>query len=325
MQLFDKSRGVGGRLATRRAEWADADGTQHQAMFDHGAPGFTARTPAFARFVEQMRQRGWLVRWSAVHAPGSHAALDEPALWVPKPDMPSLCRKLLADMPVELSCPVDALQHDAHGWRISSEGRPVGEGFDHVVLALPPLQTAPLLQAHRADWAQQARRIPMLPCWTLMGVADEPRTSAWTLALPTRGPLFWIARNETKPGRDSPPGLSHWVAHATADWSQTHLEANAADVQAALQVALADWLGQPVVWRHVLVHRWRYASVPRADATVPGRCWWDAALGLGACGDALGGAGVEGAWTSAHALANTMLADGDSAQPSATAPCSTTP
>ena len=324
VRLFDKSRGVGGRLATRRVEWVDAGGKVRQASFDHGAPGFTARGPEFTRFVEQARQRGWLARWSVVRAPGSHEALDEPALWVPKPDMPALCRQLGAGLPLQLSCQVDALQRDQHGWHVSSEGRPVGEGFNCVVLALPPLQTAPLLQAHRADWAQQAQRIPMLPCWTLMGVAeqadqaDQAGPADWTLALPTRGPLSWILRNEAKPGRDAAPGLSHWVAHATADWSQTHLEASADDVQTLLQTALADWLGQPVAWRHALVHRWRYASVPRANAVVPGRCWWDASMGLGVCGDALGGAGVEGAWTSAHALANSMLSDIDPRQPSAT-------
>jgi len=309
VQVFDKSRGVGGRLATRRLAWRDAAGEEHTASVDHGAPGFTARSPEFAHFVEQARQAGWLSRWSGLLAPGSHQALDEPAMWVPTPDMPSLCRRLLGSIPVHLSCAVDALQHDGREWQLRSAGVTVGPGFSHVVLALPPPQSAPLLQPHRADWAQQAASTPMLPSWTLMGVAEHSGPAIWDLALPTRGALSWVMRNETQPGRTAAPGLAHWVAHATAEWSQMHLEAPAGDIQALLQTALAENLGRPVVWRHALVHRWRYASVPRANAMVQGRCGWDAALGLGVCGDALGGAGVEGAWNSAQSLASEMILD----------------
>jgi renalase len=40
----------------------------------------------------------------------------------------------------------------------------------------------------------------------------------------------------------------------------------------------------------------------------PEPCWWDAELGLGMAGDALGGAGVEGAWRSGRELAQRVLA-----------------
>ena len=35
--LFDKSLGVGGRLATRRTLWTGPDGVEHAVEFDHGA------------------------------------------------------------------------------------------------------------------------------------------------------------------------------------------------------------------------------------------------------------------------------------------------
>ena len=309
MQLFDKSRDVGGRLATRRIEWVDENGCARQAAFDHGAPGFTARSPEFTRFVQEAHRAGWLLLWAPVIAPGSHEAPDTLALSVPAPDMPSLCRRLLGGIPVRLSCKVDALRRDERGWRVECEGMTVAEGFSRVVPALPPHQTAPLLQPHRADWAQQARGLSMLPCWTLVGVAEHADAAGRDLALPTRGPLSWITRNESKPGRAGGQALAHWVAHATADWSQMHLKAGAGDVQALLQTALADWLGHSVSWCHALVHRWRYASLPRANAMVPGRLRWDASIGLGVCGDAMGGAGVEGAWTSAQALSSAMISD----------------
>ena len=265
VQLFDKSRGTGGRMATRRARWLACDGLAHESSFDHGAPGFTARSADFVRFSQQAQRDGLLSRWAPLVAPGSYAPLDGPALWVPTPDMPALCRALLAGVPVSLSRTVEALRRGPNGWCVESAGaietESAAESFTDVVLAVPPQQAAPLLLAHNPGWAQRAQALTMLPCWTLMGVtdvidakgatADARAAPAWDLAWPTQGPLSWIVRNDAKPGRVQTPGLAHWVAHASAPWSQTHLESPAAEVQAALQEALAQWLGQPLTW-----HRW---------------------------------------------------------------------
>lgn len=313
VQVFDKSRGTGGRLATRRAQWAGDDGVVRTSPFDHGAPGFTANAPDFLRFAEQAEREGLLARWVPEVAPGSGSPLDAPAsLWVPVPDMPAWCRALLAGVPLSLSCPVDALRRGAGGWSVAIGGGLRAEGFSDVVVAIPPRQAAPLLQPHRPGWAQRAQALSMSSVWTLMGVtADAGAAPGWDLAWPPEGALSWIVRNDAKPRRERVPGQIHWVVHATGFWSRTHLETPAAEVQALLQEALAQWLGQSLTWHHAAVHRWRYASVAPVDGSVPdgleGRCWWDASLGLGVCGDALGGAGVEGAWASARALAAAIV------------------
>jgi predicted NAD/FAD-dependent oxidoreductase len=146
-----------------------------------------------------------------------------------------------------------------------------------------------------------------------MAVTDEPSgASDWDLAWPQSSTLATVVRNDTKPGRQHLPGLTHWVVHATASLSQAHLEMPAADALAQLQAELVHWLGQPLTWHHAAVHRWRYASMAQAIDTGGAlgsthRCWWDADLGLGVCGDALGGEGIEGAWCSAHALADLII------------------
>lgn len=320
VEVFDKSRGVGGRLATRRAEWPAADGTLQPARFDHGAPGFGAQTPDFVRCVEQAAREGWLARWSPRLAARSHVPLKGAVLWLPTPDMPALCRAWLAGVMLHTNCLVDALLPGPAGWRLQSAGATVGEGFDAVILAIPPQQAAPLLQPHRPDWAQRAVDTQMLPQWVLMAVTDDAPAADHVsipvdgdLAWPTSGPLAVVVRNDAKPGRARLPGQAQWVAQATAEWSQTHLESSTETVKAALQAALAQWWGRPVIWHHSAVHRWRYATVSRATPgrlPPPERCQWDAALGLGVCGDALGGAGVEGAWVSARALAVQVLEGG---------------
>ena len=65
VSLFDKSRGPGGRCATRRST---------VGAFDHGAPGFSATTAAFRAQVAAWRTAAWHAaahrwRYAQVRAP----------------------------------------------------------------------------------------------------------------------------------------------------------------------------------------------------------------------------------------------------------------
>ncbi|MFG6460854.1 NAD(P)/FAD-dependent oxidoreductase [Roseateles sp. DXS20W] len=303
VQVFDKARGAGGRLATRRMAWRGEGGQPCETRLDHGTPGLAAHAEPFAAFVDQGLQAGWLAEWRPVLAEAGQAAGDDAVFHVPVPDNPELCRRLLAGVAATWSCAVDELQWRSPGWQLAAAGERLGEPFDAVVLALPPAQAAPLLGPHRSDWARHAALAPMQPCWTLMGVAAEHGAPAWTLARPAAGPLAWVMRNDARPGRQRVPGQAHWVAHARAGWSRQHLEQPPDSVLQQLQVAVDELLGRPVDWLHCTVHRWRYA-LPQPRLTAAGDAfWWDGAQGLGVCGDFLGGAGVEGAWMSAQSLA----------------------
>jgi predicted NAD/FAD-dependent oxidoreductase len=329
VQVFDKSRGAGGRLATRRMAWQDEQGQDCTARLDHGTLGFAARTAAFQAWCAQAQRDQLLTPWSPVLAPASlplqgftacgQDLLPQAAgtLLVPAPDQPALCRHLLQGASTHWSCAVEALHREPQGWQLQAHGQRMPGHFQAVVLALPPAQAAPLLGPHRQDWARHAAVSPMQPCWTLLGVAaeDDPRfgadqglhaPAAWEASHPATGPLAWALRSDSRPGRVRQPGQAHWVAHARAGWSRRHLEEPASWVQQQMQDALAQLRGQPMQWLHSTVHRWRYA-LPQAPLAAPLESfWWDAGLGLGVCGDFLGGLGVEGAWTSAQTLSTAM-------------------
>ena len=58
VQVVDKARGVGGRLATRRLQWLDAQGHRHSAALDHGTPAITACGADFQQFLASAAQAG---------------------------------------------------------------------------------------------------------------------------------------------------------------------------------------------------------------------------------------------------------------------------
>ena len=113
------------------------------------------------------------------------------------------------------------------------------------------------------------------------------------------GPLRWIARDSSKPGR---PVGETWLLHATAEWSEAHIEATPKVVADTLLRAFAE-LGAPPpeAWT---AHRWRYAdTAPPLDACHV----WDVDRRIGLCGDWLNGGKVEGAWLSGRSLAQDVL------------------
>ena len=303
--LFEKSRGVGGRMSTRRTRWTNAQGAEQQAEIDHGAQHFKAEQQPFQAVMAQAENAGCATRWAPRLQSASAESVQKQ--WVAVPSMPALCRHLLADTPVQLEQTVQRLLRSADGWHLAIAEGGVAGPFDHLVLAMPSVQAAALLAEHRNDWADALATVRMQPCWTLMAVTQEV-DPAWDVAQPVDGPLAWVARNDRKPGRTAPAGCATWVAQASEAWSATHLEDSTESVADTLRHALQALLpAHPLQWQHSVVHRWRYA-MPVAALRESPIFQWDASLGLGVCGDFLGAGDVESAWQSGNALAAAITA-----------------
>ncbi|OIN92758.1 MAG: amine oxidase [Comamonadaceae bacterium CG1_02_60_18] len=312
--VFEKSRGLGGRMATRDSAFGS---------FDHGAQYFTVRD---ARFLQVLQTTPQLCkRWSA----NSIQVLDEHGLvaaaglptheahWVAAPTMKSLvagwAQPLLAADQVQLRNRVTLIERDAlnvHQWQLHTEagdgGQQVFSGFDRVLLAIPSAQAQTLLQNSKltANWCQRLDAVQVAPCWTLMLAfpqAVQPGLTTlgpqWNAARSTHHRIAWLARESSKPGRST---VERWTVQASAAWSQEHLHDDEARVQAKLIKAFTEVTGIRAEPAHVDSQRWLYAKtlVPLGQSHL-----WDARTGLGVCGDWCLGHRVEDAFVSGLELA----------------------
>ena len=316
--VFEQSRHVGGRMATRHAAWTDDAGIAQSVTFDHGAQCFTAVRPRFRAFMARAVAAGHAARWQPLVHSSRSATCD--ACFVPTTGAPELCNHLLAGATLHLERNVRRLQRAADGaWYVASDGAPLAGPFQYVALAVPPARAAVLLAGHHDAWATALMSKRMEACWTLMAVTDDVDWP-WDAAEPDRGPLAWVGRNDRVPARAAPPGLAVWTAHATAEWSASRLDAEPGAVSLELQAALRAQLpitgrsGRPWRWHHASVQRWSHAGpvFDCDDSFDEGDAWWDEGLGLGVCGDWLGGGGVEAAWHSGDVLADVMAASFES-------------
>ncbi len=290
--VVEKSRGPGGRSATRReAGWA----------FDHGAQYMTADSAPFQEQLSHWRELGLVATWTpriAVIGPrpdtlGTPRQPNDRTRWVGVPGNNAVLKHLASSQRVLYRHRVDQINRLGDRWQIDVSIDQQTQRWEakHLILTAPPQQAAALL-GHNHEFYAMLTDHPMRPCWTLMLGFRSVQALDWDAAFVNEGPLSWICRQSSKPGRDG----EAWVVHASADWSEAHLEDEPTAVAEAMWKAFqqAGRLGGSLPDAHFL-HRWRYAQ--SAQALDVGHLS-DPANGLWIAGDWCHGNRVEGAWLS---------------------------
>ncbi|HTN74234.1 MAG TPA: FAD-dependent oxidoreductase [Pirellulaceae bacterium] len=298
VQLFEKSRGVGGRMATRR--------TPQGEIFDHGAQYFTARDVVFQRYIDQWVREGIVAPWAGriveLNA-GTLLPCEPITRYVGVPGMTAIAKRLASELTVTLDTrAASAHRTAANSWELTNEqGQSLGE-FEVILAAVPPLQAAPLMAAS-GELTALIAAVNMQPCWAVMATFSSPLCTPFDGAFVNDAPLAWLARNSSKPGRPIDPET--WVLHAASAWSDEHLEEPADGVISTL-LAVAKDVYPAANWQPstAIAHRWRYA-IPAQPLTK--RSFYDQQNKLGICGDWCGGPRVEGAFLSGVALAEQVL------------------
>jgi predicted NAD/FAD-dependent oxidoreductase len=294
VKVFDKGRRVGGRVSTRR----DGD-----ARFDHGAPGFTVRSPAFRSFVDGLISRNAVATWRprTLRLAGTGEGETVRAeIQVGVPTMDALARELAAGLRIDCSTRVldvetgTDLAPRSYLLRLLrfGEDRPSAAGpFAALVVTAPPAQAEPLVQSEpAASEALRSRR--MRSQWVVMVEFESRPRVDFDAAAFGSPPLAWAGDESSKPGRD--PGAARWMIHADPEWTSRHLEAEPAWVGRRLVEAFSAAVpGRLPAARRVIAHRWRYArSAPVSESV---KSAWGSLL---VAGDWCGGGDVEGAFLS---------------------------
>ncbi|MEM1245277.1 MAG: FAD-dependent oxidoreductase [Acidobacteriota bacterium] len=294
-RLFEKSRGPGGRLSTRRAG---------ELRFDHGAQYFTARDSRFREQIEAWRAEGLAAPWQGRIVSIDHGQVSPTSTpierYVGVPRMSVLSRALMGDIPIETGCRITALRRTTAGWVLSSEEGAQHGPFRQVVVSAPAPQAAELLEP-AAELAAAARSARFAPCWAAMLAFEEPLPLNFDGAFVASSALSWIARNSSKPER---PEAESWVLHGSSEWSTAHLEESPKEALEGLTSAFREAVQMELPEAvHAVAHRWRFAL---PETPLEDRCLYDATVGVGACGDWCGGPRVEGAYLSGWELADRL-------------------
>ncbi len=300
--LLEKSRGMGGRAATRRVEPEE----NRSFHFDHGAPYFTARTPSFRRVVQSLLRRDdvevWNPRLAVSDEKGLRSKTTSTRRFVAVPGMSSLAGAMLSDVTTHTSTYVQELRPDEDRLLIRPEDEP-DRICDYAVVTAPPPQAATMVEPVSKRLSDRCRSVRFCPVWSVLMGFPRSIETRFDAVFVNDGPLDWIARNSSKPGR---PDTACWVLHATDEWTRDHFDADHTTIIRRLRQEWEDRLNlkdppEPVF---ASAHRWRYA---RAETPLRGGAFVDEDAGVVVAGDTFGNRRIEAAFRSGRNAAGRIL------------------
>lgn len=321
--VYEKSRGLGGRAATRRREGY---------TFDHGAQYFKTPTPALEQLVlQELPADGlldiglpvWTFDGAGTIGEGDPQQNNRPK-WTYADGLSRLGKLLAEGLEVRREVRVAALRRTEPGqagagrWAlVDPAGAPVGEA-DLVLLTPPAPQTAELLARSELDEPARAALLDEL------GRASYRRCISFALALDRliarpfcalvnsdrRHPVAWLALEHTKGPQRCPPGHSLLLPQMGPAWSEEHWD-EPDELLAPLAAELAGTLlGEELetpLWCDV--QRWRYA-LPNSCADFDALNRHGAPHGLFFAGDYAAGKGrihraIQSGWDVAELIRHT--------------------
>ena len=311
--VVEKSRGAGGRVATRRVQGTRAD---------HGARYLEPQGEAVQGLIDVLVDRDILKLWTDTvwEFQGGKLSASSNSCYVAPAGMNAVGKYLARDLEIWFGRRVQAISTtDKQMWQLSLE---VTDGNSDtpqeliakaVVVAIPAPQALMFLNSEinlQADFLDQLRSVNYDPCITVM--AGYPAAKKQDLSLPNpqwqavsfrdNADLAWIGLDSSKRLDSQQPVF---VVHSSADFADRHLES--VDLPTLGQQLLDDrasehlipWLKQPE-W--LQVHRWRYAFCrnPLPVSCLPAA----GTLPLVCAGDLCGEGQIEAALRSGLAAAN---------------------
>jgi predicted NAD/FAD-dependent oxidoreductase/deoxyribodipyrimidine photolyase len=288
--VFEKSRGVGGRTATRRED---------QRRWDHGAPAFEVTAPWLKPRIAEWVRLGVVEPWQPTVARAS-GGVRKPIRnpfhehVVATEGMSGLAKYLAAGLDIRTSTAIERVTYErGEHWLQRADGPRLGP-FDAVVVTAPPAQSAELLR-DVTPIAACVAAIAMAPRWVALASYSES-TGPEDVLVFDDDMLAFANRLEG-------PSGSSWTIRATEDYSRLHLE-EAADTVAAALVARFVALSGFAAPSRAAGHRWRYAF---ADRTPIARALVDERVSVVVAGDWSAGYGVEAALRAGREAAGRLL------------------
>ncbi len=295
--LIDKSRGVGGRMATRRIG---------DAVFDHGAQFFTVRSVEFAAVVDRAIAASVVDVWC--HGFGAH---DGYPRYCGRHGMTSLAKHLRDELVADgvefvLGEHIDEVRRSPNGYTVGSRG--AAKDADGVIVTAPAPQALTMLEAGDISLDRglqdELEQIDWKRAFALMAVLDGPSA----MAAPggdqrTEDDLFTFVADNSIKGISPVPALTF---HTSGAFALARWEDDRDAITAELLTEALPWIGDANVVDAQL-HAWKFAA-PRpalsrtyamgSDSNHPP---------LVLAGEAFGGPKVEGAFRSGLAAGQALI------------------
>ena len=321
--VFEKARGTGGRLSSKRVVNTSTTDNDTFMAFDLGSASLVASSTDFAEALEAWHQRGAVALWFKDDSEKIH--------YVGTPRNSAVTRYLSKDLECHFSTRVTDVEYIDGLWHVFTEGSHSSQGHSsqhhssqrpqktllaishNVIIAAPPQQAIDLLP-NDSTLQNSLSEVKVDPQWVMGVQTDTELANLQCLQYPDSDIIASISLESSKPGRTSGQSSLATIndekadvvlqVQATAAWTQNHLDLSSEQVSSKLMVELERLTQQPINTLNCYSHRWLYSRIAQSAGIKQGYLWDEKGLGL--IGDYINNdyEGIESAWFSGKQLAD---------------------
>ncbi|HEY9879590.1 MAG TPA: FAD-dependent oxidoreductase [Leptolyngbyaceae cyanobacterium] len=319
--VLEKSRGLGGRLATRRVD---------NQPVDHGCKFLQSTNSLMVQLIDRLQERRILLPWQAacynIADDGHLKAEPYSDRFVAPLGMTTVAKELAEGLDIWRQTRVTGLVWEdsseesmESAWRLEVEtpARPIQEPLraKAVILAVPAPQALALLQSIQSQipfaLVQSLKQAVFYPTISVMAGYEmiplptelSEEKQGWLINGNPNTPFTWVGLDSSKRVSLAHPTI---VIHSSAQFAESYLQTD------DLNLAGLDLLKQTSECLHIdltqpswtQTHRWRYATP--VEGASDGELLSETPLPLACCGDWCrgtdAGAAMESGWQAAEKI-----------------------
>ena len=299
IDIFEKSRGTGGRMSTKR---------ELPFIFDHGAQYFTVRSDEFNKFLKPLHEKKVIKPWSYKFARIKTNGVIEKTVvknsdnhFVGVPNMNSVVKYLSKDFTVFLNTRVKDIKRVNNSWQIFCTNNKKYSGYNWVIFTTPPEQVYCSIPEN-ITFYKLLKEIKMKCCCSLLLGFNNAINFDFDVAEIENNDIKWISVNNSKPDRDSALSI---VINSSFDWAEKNINRPKEEIIENL-LSLSNNLLKMNLNKNCLeiLHKWRFVAAckhPKNDYFI------DLKNNIGICGDWFVNSKVEGGFLSAKKLSDKII------------------
>ena len=294
VKVFEKSRGVGGRMSTRQ---------ETPFIFDHGAQFFKIKTSDFKNFLSELFSQQIIQPWNfrLAYFDGQNLSKikfikDKDKFYVGVPNMDSIIKYLSKNCNVILNTKIESIIKENDKWNLYDQNKKSCGSYDWVILTLPAHQSLELI-TEKVSFYPLIEKVKMKGCFSLMVGMSESINLDYEAAIIENEDIAWFALNNSKPSR-----LNNYclLINSSYEYASKNINTPKDKVLKHLLNISSKFINYDLLKSNIIkIHEWRYVE---AKCPPKENYFIDHKEKVAVCGDWFIDSRVEGAFLSANEL-----------------------
>ena len=299
LTVFEKSRGVGGRMATRRAE---------PYQFNHGAQYFKIENKEFKNFLQPLIQNKIIKHLEANHIDILNKEVIKRTktynkiYYTPVSKMNSVVKYLINNnFFIKLLCKIDKTIKENDKWFIIDSDKSSYGPYDWLFITIPPNQALEILY-NNFKFIDIIKKIKMRSCYSLMLGFDKIKEFDFDTALFLDEDVKWLSIRKKIIENKKYYNL---LINSSYNFAEQNINYNKNKISDYLIKQVSDILKCELNnYKHKALHFWKYAMSEKNNNL---GSLLDENLKVIVCGDWCMNGKIEGGFLSARDATSKLL------------------